>query len=186
MALMISIGRQTGPCEAVTMPPPPTSSDITRAAGLHERYARERLGAMVTGGTVEYEPGTETCAPPPEHAAALANAAGPRNLARFRQFISLLAEVEADIIESFRNGGGGPYAKYPCFQAVMAEACGLRFDHMLVDKIVPLAGIGDSLSRGVAVLENGCGNRHAVSNSRHRSPPANPGPFGDVFTRTRS
>ncbi len=163
LALMTSIGRQTGLFEAMAMLPPSTSPDIARAAGLHERYVREWLGAMVTGGVVEYDPGTATYTLPPEHAAALTNAAGPRNLARFTQFIPLLAEVEADVVESFRKGGGVPYAKYPRFQTVMAEASGLRFDQLLVDKIVPLTGIGAALDRGIEVLEIGCGKGHAVN-----------------------
>jgi SAM-dependent methyltransferase len=56
-----------------------------------------------------------------------------------------------------------PYAKYPRFQAVMAEASGLRFDHSLVDKIVPLTGIGAALDRGIEVLEIGCGKGHALN-----------------------
>ena len=163
LALMTSVGRQTGLFEAMATLPPSTSTDIARAAELDERYVHEWLGAMVTGGVVEYEPGPATYTLPPEHAAALTNAAGPRNLARLTQFIPLLAEVEADIIESFRNGGGVPYAKYPRFQAVMAEASSLRFDHSLVDKIVPLTGIGAALDRGIEVLEIGCGKGHAVN-----------------------
>lgn len=163
LALMTSIGGQTGLFEAMAMLPPSTSPDIAAAAGLQERYVREWLGAMVTGGIVEYDPGAATYTLPPEHAAALTNAAGPRNLARFTQFIPLLAEVEADVVASFRSGGGVPYAKYPRFQTVMAEASGLRFDHLLVDKIVPLTGIGVALDRGIEVLEIGCGKGHAVN-----------------------
>ena len=170
LALMTSIGRQTGLFEAMAMLPPSTSTEIARAAGLQERYVREWLGAMVTGGIIEYDPGAVTYALPPEYAAALTNAAGPRNLARFTQFIPLLAEVEADIIESFRQGGGVPYAKYPRFQAVMAEASGLRFDHLLIDKIVPLTGIGAALDHGIEVLEIGCGQGHALNLLAHAFP----------------
>jgi DNA-binding IclR family transcriptional regulator len=107
LALMTSVGRQTGLFEAMAMLPPSTSTDIARAARLHERYVREWLGAMVTGGVVEYEPAAATYTLPPEHAAALTNAAGPRNLARFTQFIPLLAEVEAEIGDrvSFQPSG---------------------------------------------------------------------------------
>jgi 2-polyprenyl-3-methyl-5-hydroxy-6-metoxy-1,4-benzoquinol methylase len=84
-------------------------------------------------------------------------------MARFTQYVPLLAEVEADIIESFRKGGGVPYAKYPRFQAVMAESSGLRFDHLLLEKIVPLTGMGEVLERGVEALDIGCGQGHAVN-----------------------
>jgi 2-polyprenyl-3-methyl-5-hydroxy-6-metoxy-1,4-benzoquinol methylase len=163
LALMTSIGRQTGLFETMATLSPSTSERIAQAAGLNERYVREWLGAMVTGGIVEYDPQAQTYRLPPEHAAVLTNAAGPRNLARFTQYIPMLAEVEADIIACFRNGGGVPYAKYPRFQTVMAESSALRFDHLLVEKIVPLTGKGEALARGIEVLDIGCGQGHALN-----------------------
>jgi len=163
LALMTSIGRQTGLLEVMAVLPPSTSADIALAAGLQERYVREWLGAMVTGGIVEYEAGTAEYVLPPEYRATLTNAGGFRNLARVTQFIPLLADVEEDVVESFRNGGGVPYAKYPRFQAVMAEASSLRFDDLLVDRIVPLTGMVPDLERGIEVLEIGCGKGHAIN-----------------------
>jgi 2-polyprenyl-3-methyl-5-hydroxy-6-metoxy-1,4-benzoquinol methylase len=79
------------------------------------------------------------------------------------QYIPMLAEVEADVIESFRRGGGVPYERYPRFQKLMAESSGLRFDHLLLQKVVPLTGLGDALARGLDVLDIGCGQGHAVN-----------------------
>jgi hypothetical protein len=76
----------------------------------------------------------------------LINAAVPRNLARYTQYVAMLAEVEADVIESFRHGGV-PDAKYPRFQALMAESSTLRFDALLIDKMVPLTGMAEALAR---------------------------------------
>lgn len=163
LALMTSVGRQTGLFEVMASLPPSTSEEIAKAAGLNERYVREWLGAMVTGGIVEFDPGKRVYLLPPEHAAMITNAAGARNMARFAQYVPLLAEVESDIIESFRKGGGVPYAKYPRFQAVQAESSGLRFDHLLLEKIVPLTGMGEALERGIDVLDIGCGQGHAVN-----------------------
>ena len=55
LALMTSIGRQTGLFEAMATLPPSTSEAIAAAARLEERYVREWLGAMVTGGIVEFD-----------------------------------------------------------------------------------------------------------------------------------
>jgi hypothetical protein len=44
--LMASIGHRTGLFDAMRGLPPSTSSQIARAANLHERYVREWLGAM--------------------------------------------------------------------------------------------------------------------------------------------
>src|SRR6185369_3362514 len=161
LALMTSIGRQTGLFEAMAALPPSTSEAIAAAAGLNERYVQEWLGAMVTGGIVEFNADQRTYFLPPEHAAVLTRAAGARNMARFMQYVPMLAEVEADIIQSFRSGGGVPYERYPRFQALMAESSGLRFDHLLLQKVVPLTGRAEALDRGIDVLDIGCGQGHA-------------------------
>jgi len=163
LALMTSIGRQTGLFETMAGRPPSTSDDIARAAGLDERYVREWLGAMVTGGIVEFDAAARTYVLPPEHAAVITNAAGARNIARFTQYIPMLGEVEADVIESFRHGGGVPYSRYPRFSALMAESSGLRFDHLLLPAVVPLTGLGAALERGIDVLDIGCGRGHAIN-----------------------
>ncbi len=163
LALMTSIGRQTGLFEVMAGLPPSTSAEIAAAGALDERYVREWLGAMVTGGIVEFDPGTGAYVLPPEHAAVITTAAGPRNMARLTQYLPMLAEVEAEVIECFRRGGGVPYARYPRFQALMAEGSGLRFDHLLLDTIVPLTGLAEALGHGIEALDIGCGQGHAVN-----------------------
>ena len=41
------------------LPPSTRLREIAEAAGLNERYVREWLGAMVTGGIVEYDAGDQ-------------------------------------------------------------------------------------------------------------------------------
>jgi len=72
LALMTSIGRQTGLFERMAALPPSTSEAIATASGLNERYVREWLGAMVTGGIVAYDAGARTYVLPAEHAAVVA------------------------------------------------------------------------------------------------------------------
>src|SRR5437867_6976640 len=48
-----------------------TSEQIAQAAGLHERYVREWLAALVTGHIVTYDTAHGTYALPLEHAASL-------------------------------------------------------------------------------------------------------------------
>jgi hypothetical protein len=68
LALMTSIGHRTGLFDVMATLPRSTSAQVALAAGLHERYVREWLGAMVTGHIVDYNPATQTYALPPEHA----------------------------------------------------------------------------------------------------------------------
>jgi SAM-dependent methyltransferase len=79
------------------------------------------------------------------------------------QYIPMLAEVEAAVIECFKGGGGVPYERYPRFQALMAESSGLRFDHLLLQRTVPLTGLQQALEDGIDVLDIGCGRGHAVN-----------------------
>lgn len=164
VALMTSIGHQTGLFDTMAGLPPSTSGQIADAAGLHERYVREWLGAMVTGRVVEYEPDGGTYRLPPEHAAWLTRQAGLNNLATTAQFVPLLAQIEEPLVDCFRNGGGVPYSAYPRFQRLMAEDSGAIHDAALIDAIVPLVpGLPERLAQGIDVADIGCGSGHAIN-----------------------
>ena len=132
LALMTSIGYQTGLFEAMGGLPPSTSVQIAAAAGLNERYVREWLNTMAAGKIVEYAPDRRTYTLPPEHAATLTQAAGPNNMALFARMIPILAAVENGIIDSFRNGGGVFYDQFPDFMALWAGVNAQRFAGTLV------------------------------------------------------
>lgn len=164
LAILISIGHQTGLFDVMAELPPSTSSQIADAVGLNERYVREWLGGMTTGEVVEYNPGFATYFLPRDRAALLTRAAGPDNLARTAQFIPMLGEVEQKVVGCFREGGGLSYSDYPRFHAVMAEESGEVFDAALVDVILPLAdGLPDRLREGADVADFGCGSGHAIN-----------------------
>ena len=164
IVLMTSIGHQTGLFDVMAGLPPSTSERIAAAAGLDERYVREWLGAMTVGRVVEYDPTNRAYWLPPEHAAALTRAAGPRNLAPYAQFIPQLAGVEAGIVESFRHGGGVPYSAYPQLLRQIAELSAGRVDASLISTVLPLAeGLPARLQAGIDVADIGCGSGHAVN-----------------------
>lgn len=164
VAILVSIGHQTGLFDAMADLPPATSAQIADAAGLNERYVREWLGGMVTGRIVDYDPGQATYWLPPQRAAVLTRAAGPDNLSRLAQFVPLLGEIEQKIVSCFRNGGGLPYTEYPRFHAIMAEESGEVFDAALVDVILPLVdGLPERLRAGADVADWGCGSGHAIN-----------------------
>ena len=159
LCLMVSIGHRSGLFDALSGMPPSTSEEIARRSGLHERYVREWLGAMVASKVVEVDPASGRYRLPAEHAAFLTRAAAANNLAVFAQYVGLLGQVEGDILECFKKGGGVPYEKFPGFHAVMAEDSGQSVLSMLESHIVPLVpGLADRLSRGIEVLDAGCGS----------------------------
>lgn len=163
-AILLSIGHQTGLFDTMRSLPPATSTQIADAAGLNERYVREWLGGLVAAKVIEYAPDERTYHLPEHRAAMLTRAAGPDNLARVAQFITLLAEVEQKIVDRFRHGGGLPYSEYPRFHAMMAEESGAVYDAALLDVILPLAdGLPERLRAGADVADFACGSGHAIN-----------------------
>jgi SAM-dependent methyltransferase len=162
---MVSIGHRTGLFDTMADLQPSTSERLAAAARLNERYVREWLGAMVTGGIVEYDGESGAYSLPPEHAGLLTRAASPNNLAVTAQFVSLLGSVEDRVLECFRNGGGVPYSAYPRFHAIMAEESSQTVLAALVDAILPLApGVVEKLRAGaMEVLDVGCGSGRALN-----------------------
>ena len=164
LALMTSVGHRTGLFDAMAALAPSTSARIAEAAGLDERYVREWLGAMTTGGVVEYDPETGTFHLPPEHAAFVTRAASPNNLAVTAQFVAVLGAVEDRIVECFRNGGGVPYSAFERFHETMAEESQQTVVEGLLDSILPLApGLAAALESGIDVLDVGCGSGRALN-----------------------
>lgn len=163
VALMASLGHRTGLFDAMRALPPATSAGIAAAAGLSERYVREWLGAMVTGGVVEHDPAANTFHLPAEHAAFLTRSA-PSNLAATMQWVGVLGAVEDDVAAAFRHGRGVPYSAYLRFHDVMAEESDQTTVAGLEAHIVPhVPGLADRLRRGIDVLDVGCGAGRALA-----------------------
>jgi len=164
LALLISVGHQTGLFEALSGLGPATSTQIARAATLDERYVREWLGGMVVGEVVEYDPTSGTYTFPAEHAAFTTEAAGPDNLAFFTQYVGLMGTIQPEIVRVFREGGGVPYGAYDNFQTIQRDETARVYDAALVDAILPLAPVVvERLEAGVDVLDVGTGAGHAVN-----------------------
>jgi len=164
VALMVSVGHRTGLFDVMAGMPAATSAEIASKAALDERYVREWLAAMTTGRIVEHDGAAGTYVLPAEHAAWLTRAAGMKNLAIGMQYIGVIAQVEDQIVECFRHGGGVPYSAFPRFQAVMAEDSGGVQDATLIDVRLPLVpGLIDRLGEGIDVADVGCGSGHAIN-----------------------
>ena len=144
--------------------PPATSTQIASSTGLHERYVREWLGAMLTAGIIEHDPDGGTYRLPPEHAARLTRTATPANFAVFAQYVPLLGTVEDDIVACFRAGGGVPYERFGRFHEVMAEESGQTILPALREHILPLVpGLVERLEGGIRVLDVGGGRGRAIN-----------------------
>ena len=162
LTTMIDIGYRTGLFEALAGGSA-TSEALADRAGLNERYVREWLGSMVTGGIVDYDPATLSYTLPPEHAICLTGE-GSMNLAPFSKATTVLSSHVKAAAEVFRTGGGIPYEEFrPEFTEVMDGMSRGLFDSQLVEGIVPLTGLGDSLATGIRVADIGCGTGHSTN-----------------------
>lgn len=161
--LMISIGYRTGLFDVMSELPASTSEEIAKAAGLNERYVREWLGAMVTGGIIDHYHEKKSYSLPEEHAVWLTRKAVPNNIAVTTQWISLLGSVEDKIVECFKNGGGVPYEAFERFHEVMSDESYQTVIVPLLDQTLPLIeGIKERLEEGINVLDVGCGSGFAL------------------------
>jgi 2-polyprenyl-3-methyl-5-hydroxy-6-metoxy-1,4-benzoquinol methylase len=171
LTMLISIGHRTGLFAAAARGPA-TSAELAERAGLHERYVREWLGAMVTGGIVEYDPsdgGRYTL--PAEHAALLTGATSG-NIGPVAGSLRTLGAVLPQVERRFADGGGVPIAEYA---AVTTDGLGATwryvYDEHLVDGFLGrVAGLVERLRTGVRVLDLGCGTGHAVNVMAHEFP----------------
>ena len=161
LTYMIDIGHRTGLFPAAARGPA-TSTELAARAGLHERYVREWLGAMVTGGIVDYDAVTHLYELPPERAAALTD--GPFNVATYAQFNTHLGKHVHQVARAFREGGGVPYTEYrPEFTDVVDGISRGIFDAFLVDAYIPMAPeLLERLRAGARVADVACGTGHAL------------------------
>lgn len=171
LALMVSIGHRTGLFDVLADLDPSTSEEIAAATGLSERYVREWLGAMTTGGIVQHNPNTHRYWLPAERAALLTRAASPNNLASVAQWFAVLGSVEDKVVEAFTHGRGVPYSAYGRFHEVMAEESGQTVVAALEEHILPLVpGLIDKLEQGIDVVDVGCGRGKALLYLAERFP----------------
>ncbi|WP_404402809.1 class I SAM-dependent methyltransferase [Pelagibacterium halotolerans] len=171
VATMMAIGHRLGLYDTLAGMPRATSTAIADKAGLAERYVREWLAVMVTGGIVFYDPADRTYRLPATHAACLTSDAPLGNLAVYAQHVALIGQIQDRVLSAFRTGEGMAYGDYPCFHEIMAEDSGQTVTAQLFDVILPLAeGIIERLEMGIDVLDAGCARGSALLAMAERFP----------------
>jgi SAM-dependent methyltransferase len=163
LTLLVDVGHKTGLFEAAAKGTG-TSQEIADRAGLDERYVREWLAAMATGGVIEYDAESKSFTLPPEHALCLTGSSS-RNLAAGSQNLPMLSKRLPRIVECFHAGGGVSYSEYrPDFTEAMDASWRLLYDGLLIKGFLPAAkGLPERLKSGIRVADVGCGTGHAVN-----------------------
>jgi 2-polyprenyl-3-methyl-5-hydroxy-6-metoxy-1,4-benzoquinol methylase len=163
VAVMISIGHRAGLFDVLARMASATSPAIAAAATLAERYVREWLAVMVTGGIVTYDPRRRTYTLPAEHAASLTRDGALGNLAVYAQSVAMMGAMQESILDCFETGAGLRYEDYPRFHQIMAEDSAQTVTAQLTSNILPLVdGLEAALARGIDVLDAGCGSGSAL------------------------
>jgi len=166
LTMLISVGYRVGLFEAAS-PGPATSAVLAARAGLRERYVKEWLGAMVTGGFFGYDQATGQYYLPPEHARLLTGDSAA-NVAPVASMLRALGGALPDLERCFAAGGGLPPAAYaPHFAAAGAQPGDTWrriYDEQLIGGFFgAVPGLTARLAAGARVLDVGCGTGHAVT-----------------------
>jgi SAM-dependent methyltransferase len=116
--LAIDVGVRRGLYEALATQGPLTPRELSQAAGVHARYAREWLEQQAVAGVLSasgpsgddgYDRRFEL---PEEHRRVLLVQDDPLYLATGPQFIASIAQTLPDLLEAFGTGAGVPYERY--------------------------------------------------------------------------
>jgi ubiquinone/menaquinone biosynthesis C-methylase UbiE len=148
---------------------PQTASQISKKAGLNERYVLEWLGIMVTGGIVHLikdQNGQDLFQLPKAHADLITRRAENDNMGIYMQEIPLLTATVFEAVEGgFKTGKGIPYEMYPGFQRFMTELADAKHRQVLVSQFLPSVENGEmvrKLKTGISVCDIGCGEGVAL------------------------
>ena len=171
LSLMLSIGHRVGLFDTMVSLPPSTSTQIAIASNLNERYTREWLAAMVVGKIVNYDPSNDLYFLPTEKAELLTRNTKTYNFAASMQWIPILGQVEDEIVNCFKEGGGVPYSSYKRFHEVMEEESAQTVLSVLFESIIPLVPqLEDRLKKGIKVLDIGCGSGRVMNMMANQFP----------------
>ena len=148
---------------------PQTVSVVAKRAGLNERYVKEWLGVMVSGGIVELSQsssGDDLFCLPREHADLITRRAGNSNLGVYTQEIPLLTTCAMEaVFHGFSTGEGVTYRHYQAFYEFMAQLANAKHRAVLVDNFLPSIMEGqlvEQLRSGIHVCDLGCAEGIAV------------------------
>lgn len=158
-APLVLIGEKLGLFKALAAGGPMTSGELAKRTATTERYVREWLNAMASGGYAAYDPDKNSYFLTPEQAVALADETSPAYIPGAFQAATAAIKSESRITESFRTGRGMGWHEHDPELFIGAE----RFykpqylTHLTSSWLPALQGVEDKLKKGARVADIGCG-----------------------------
>lgn len=162
----IYLGKRLGLYKVLEKSGAMTPGELARAAGLHERYAREWLEQQAVAGFLVVEQQNADAAMrryilPAEHTGVLAKDDDPAHVAPFAQMIVGIAAALPEVVDAYRNGNGVAYEKYGVdFRQGQGAINRPAFRQDLVDDWMPsIPDLHDYLdsTEGARIADVGCG-----------------------------
>ncbi len=157
---LVVMGDRLGYYRALAADGPLTPSELARATGTAEPYAREWLNAQAAGAFVTYEPEDGTYALPPEHAVALTDETSPAFLPGFFQIAHGTVRDADRVLAVAPDGDGVGWHEHNTDVHVGCE----RFfrpgynAHLVAEWLPAVDGLVERLTAGAAVADIGCGH----------------------------
>jgi len=158
-ALLSALGDRLGLFKNLAESGPATSKELAARSGLNERYVREWLRGLAAAQYLDFDARTASYCLPPEHAAALAEEAGPLFLASAFRMLPPLVENLDRVAEAFVQGGGVPQASYgrEWWDNMQRFTAGW-YEHLLLEEWMPaLPDVQAKLVKGATAADVGCG-----------------------------
>ncbi|MFW5898834.1 MAG: class I SAM-dependent methyltransferase [Jiangellaceae bacterium] len=156
----VYVGHHAGLYACMADGQPLTADKLAGRAGAHPRYVREWLGAQAASGYVHYDTDTDTYRLPPEHAAVLADTAGPTYLGGASDAMAGIWSAARQVAADVTAGKGVPWHEHdPRLFSGTEEFFRPSYEAFLTREWIPsLDGVEDKLRRGARVADVGCGH----------------------------
>jgi SAM-dependent methyltransferase len=139
---------------------PMTSSELSDAAHIAERYAREWLCHQAASGYLEYDPRSGKFCLPPEQAMVFAETYSPVYLQGAFNLAAAMMENQALLEPAFKSGKGVGWANQaPCLFCTVGRFFRPSYESNLLSSWLPaLDGVTARLEDGARVADVGCGH----------------------------
>ena len=156
---MMVVGDRLGLYAALATSGPVTSTQLAARTGCAERHLREWLAQQAATGILDHDPAERTFHLPPERAAVLAGDDSPASMIGAAPLVTGLHRGIDRLVDAYRSGAGIPWGEQDeaIFEATERFfRTGYR-SFLLPQWLPALDGVEEKLTRGIDVLDVGCG-----------------------------